>query len=60
MHRTVSAACLYEIVRNGTVKPAVSLDEILRRERRQKKQNAQLSTSRIGGLPVDPYCAIRT
>ena len=37
VRRTVSATCLYAIVRNGTAKPA-SLDEILRRERRQEKK----------------------
>ena len=58
MQRTVSAACLFAIVRNGTAKP-VSLETRFSGENRdRKKKTAQLSTSTIGNLLVDPYCAI--
>ena len=51
VQRTVSAACLYAIVWNGTAKPAVSLETRFSGENRdRKKKTAQLGTSRIGNL----------
>ena len=49
--RTVSAACLYAIVRNGTVKPVSLETRFSSGENRDRKKNpAQLGTSRIGNL----------
>ena len=54
-NRTVSAACLYYvIVRNGTGQTHIARRHSQARTEAVKK-NAQLSTSRIGSLPVDPY-----